>query len=44
MGTWLAQNRQDKHGGHRYRPEEFGIDPSALRGAMAPYRAAFDVS
>ncbi|MFZ5756760.1 MAG: sulfotransferase family protein [Pseudomonadota bacterium] len=41
MQRWLADNRQDKHGGHRYRPEQFGIDPAALRDGMRPYREAF---
>lgn len=43
MQAWLAENRADKHGGHRYVPEEFGIDPGALRDGMTPYREAFGV-
>ena len=43
MHTWLADNRADKHGGHRYQPEAFGIDTDALRKGMKPYRDAFGV-
>lgn len=42
MQAWLTANRADKHGGHRYTPDEFGIDAAALREAMTPYRDAFD--
>lgn len=44
MRDWLACNRQDKHGGHRYSPDEFGLDTHALRERMTPYRDAFGVS
>lgn len=44
MRSWLEQNRADKHGGHRYVPEEFGLDPEALRDGMQRYREAFGVS
>ena len=44
MGAWLGENRQHKHGGHRYAPDEFGLDASAIRERMTPYRAAFGVS
>lgn len=44
MQAWLADNRQDKHGGHRYTPAEFGIDAAALRDGLKPYRDAFGVS
>jgi hypothetical protein len=44
MQQWLADNRADKHGGHRYVPEEFGIDAAALRDGMRPYREAFGVA
>ena len=43
MHRWLAENRQDKHGGHRYAPEEFGLDAAELREDMEPYREAFGV-
>lgn len=41
MQRWLADNRADRHGGHRYKPAGFGIDPAALRDGMRPYREAF---
>jgi hypothetical protein len=44
MQAWLLQNKQGKHGGHRYLPEEFALDPSALRDATTPYRQAFSVN
>lgn len=44
MRDWLDENRQDKHGGHRYAPEEFGLDPADLRARMQPYRDAFGVN
>ncbi len=44
LRQWLENNRADKHGGHRYLPEEFGIDVPALRAGMQPYREAFGVS
>ncbi len=40
MQDWLATNRQGKHGGHRYTPEEFGLVPGALREAVRPYTDA----
>lgn len=43
LQRWLADNRQDKHGGHRYTPAQFGIEPAALRAATQPYREAFGV-
>jgi hypothetical protein len=43
MQQWLADNRADKHGGHRYTPDEFAIDADALREGMRPYRDAFGV-
>lgn len=43
MQEWLQQNRQDKHGGHRYQAGQFGIDANALREAMQPYCEAFGV-
>lgn len=44
LRQWLLDNRQDKHGGHRYTPEEFALDANALRDGMRPYREAFGVS
>lgn len=44
LHQWLRDNRQDKHGGHRYTPEEFALDADALREGMTEYRGAFGVS
>jgi hypothetical protein len=44
LKQWLHDNRQDKHGGHRYVPEEFALDADALREGMASYRETFSVS
>ncbi|HET8706779.1 MAG TPA: sulfotransferase, partial [Pseudomonadales bacterium] len=43
MQQWLRENAQNKHGGHRYQPAEFGIRPDALREQMQPYCEAFGV-
>lgn len=43
MSDWLSANRQHRHGGHRYTPGEFGLDPEAIRERMSAYRAAFGV-
>jgi hypothetical protein len=43
MQRQLADNRADKHGGHRYVPEDFGVDSAALRNGPKPYREAFGV-
>ena len=40
---WIAENPADKHGRHRYTPEEFGLDPSELAERFAAYRAAYAV-
>lgn len=42
--TYLADNPRDKHGGHSYSLEEFGLDPGQVDDAFAGYRARFDVS
>ncbi len=36
----LAELRT-QHGGHRYTPEEFGLDPDEIRERLARYRARF---
>jgi len=41
--TFRSANPQHKHGVHRYRLEDFGIDGEALSERFAPYRARFDV-
>jgi hypothetical protein len=37
MQAYLRDNRQDKHGPHRYAPEHFGIDKERVRHEFAPY-------
>lgn len=37
----VAQHPQDKHGAHKYTPEEFGLDKATLKGLMPEYRARF---
>ena len=43
MRTWRSSNPQNKHGVHRYRLEDFGLDRARLEGDFARYRARFDV-
>jgi hypothetical protein len=43
MQSWIADNRQDKHGGHDYAAEDFGLDVDALRGRLKFYQDRFDV-
>jgi hypothetical protein len=38
-GRYLAENPQHKHGVHRYRLEDFGLDPSTVNHHFADYRA-----
>lgn len=37
MQSWLNKNPKNKHGKHRYRPEQFGLTKEAIRTAMKPY-------
>lgn len=41
MKTFIADNPKDKHGIHRYSPEEFGVDPHAVRESFRPYMERF---
>jgi len=41
MEAWLRNNRQHKHGVHRYTPEEFGIDPDHVRRRFVRYSERF---
>jgi hypothetical protein len=43
MQAFLARNPQGKHGVHRYRLEDFGMDRDTLAGEFAPYRDRFDI-
>lgn len=43
MQRWLADNPQGRHGVHRYRLEDFGLDPARLSPLFDPYRRRFGV-
>lgn len=41
MKVFIADNPKDKHGIHRYSPEEYGIDPDQIRESFKPYMERF---
>jgi hypothetical protein len=41
MKRFIAENPKDKHGIHRYAPEEYGVDPDAVRESFRPYMERF---
>ncbi len=43
MRAFLAENPQEKHGGHAYRFADTGLDAGALRERMRPYQEYFCV-
>jgi len=43
MKQWLANNRQHKHGAHRYTLEEFGLDAAGVSSKFAAYCEEFDL-
>ncbi len=43
MKAFIADNPKGKHGVHSYTPEEYGIDPDAVRRDMAAYIERFDL-
>jgi hypothetical protein len=43
MRAFLAENPQEKHGGHRYRFADTGLDASALRAMTRTYQEYFGV-
>jgi hypothetical protein len=43
MREWIAGNPQNKHGVHRYRLEDFGLDRLRLDKDFEPYRSRFGV-
>ena len=43
MRAFLAENPQEKHGGHRYRFADTGLDAGALRAMTRRYQEYFDV-
>jgi hypothetical protein len=44
MRAWLAANPQHKHGRHRYRLEDFGLDRDEVSRAFATYRERFGIA
>ena len=43
MGQWWDDNSKERHGTHRYRPEDYGLDADALRERFRFYSDRFDV-
>jgi len=43
MRTFLAENPQEKHGGHRYSFEDTGLDAGPIRERAQRYQEYFDV-
>ncbi len=44
MRAFIDDNPQGKHGVHRYSPEEYGVDPDAVRDAFRGYIDRFDLA
>jgi hypothetical protein len=44
MATWWEENSRERHGAHRYRAEDFGIDLDELRDRFRFYTDRFEVS
>ncbi len=44
LTCWLADNRQHKHGIHRYGPEDFGLDDAMIAERFKAYRERFDLA
>jgi hypothetical protein len=43
MRTYIAEHPKGVDGIHRYAPEEYGVDPAAVRREFAPYIEHFDL-
>jgi hypothetical protein len=43
MRMWLAENRRDKYGRHRFRLEQFGLDARQVREAFADYYRRYSI-
>jgi len=43
MDAWAAEHRRGRHGEHRYRLSDFGLEPDAVRARFAAYMERFDV-
>ena len=44
MRAFIADNPKGKHGIHRYAPEEYGVEPAAVRRAFRAYMDRFDLA
>jgi len=44
MQAFIADNPKGKHGIHRYAPEEYGVEPAAVRRAFRAYMDRFDLA
>jgi len=44
MRAFIDDNPKGKHGTHNYTPEEYGVDPAAVRHAFRDYIEQFDLS
>jgi hypothetical protein len=42
ISDWMADHPQDEHGRHRYRAEDFGLEPARIRDRFAAYCDRFD--
>jgi hypothetical protein len=43
MRAFIADNPKGKHGIHRYTPEEYGVEPNAIRESFRPYMERFGI-
>ena len=43
MQAFIADNPKDKHGIHRYSPDEFGVDPERIRETFRHYMERFEL-
>ena len=41
MKAFIADNPKDKHGIHRYSPDEYGVHPEQIRESFRPYMERF---
>jgi hypothetical protein len=43
MRGWLEENRQHKHGAHKYSLDQFGLDAAEVEAQLGFYRERFDI-
>jgi len=43
LRSYVNTHAQHRHGRHRYTPEDFGLDPDALRVELSAYRQRFGI-